>query len=177
MLRLRPSRRCSSSVSVAIITEAKSSKNASTTVQTKLLHETGGARTFALVFDAGDEVTDGLLRFARAREIGAARFTAIGALREATLGFFSVESKDYKEIPIEEQTEVLSMTGNLALYEGEPKLHAHAVLGRPSGEALGGHVLQAIARPTLEVMLTASPTPLHREIDDVSTLPLLTLDE
>ena len=144
-------------------------------MQTKLLHEAGGARSFAVVFDTGDDPTEGLLAFARSREIGAARLSAIGAFREATLGFFSTEKNAYEEIPVEEQTEVLSLTGNLARHDGEPKLHAHVVLGRPSGEALGGHLLSAVVRPTLEVMLTELPATLHRQVDEATDLPLLAL--
>lgn len=144
-------------------------------MQTKRLHDTGDAQSFAVVFDTGDDPTDGLLAFAREHEISAARLSAIGAFRRATLGFFSTESNEYEEIPVEEQTEVLSMTGNLALHEGQPKLHAHVVLGRRSGEALGGHLLDATVRPTLEVMLTETPATLHRKIDDATGLPLLAL--
>ena len=144
-------------------------------MQTKLLHETDEARTFAVVFDAGDDPTDGLLAFAAEHDISAARLTGLGAFREAMLGFFVPETQKYEEIPVREQTEVLSLTGNIALHEGAPKLHAHVVLGRRSGEALGGHLLEATVRPTLEVMLTETPATLRREMDAASGLPLLTL--
>ena len=145
-------------------------------MQTNLLHDDASdARAFAVVFDTGDDPTEGLLAFAREHEISAARLSAIGAFRRATLGFFSTETNEYEEIPVEEQTEVLSMTGNLALHDGQPKLHAHVVLGRRSGEALGGHLLGATVRPTLEVMLTALPTALHRQRDAATGLPLLSL--
>jgi predicted DNA-binding protein with PD1-like motif len=144
-------------------------------VHTQLLHESGGARTFALAFDPGDDPTDGLPAFAREHEVSAARFTAIGAFREAVLGFFSTENNEYEEIPVREQTEVLSMTGNVALHDGAPRLHAHVVLGRRNGEALGGHLLEAAVRPTLEVMLVETPATLRREIDDATGLPLLSL--
>ncbi len=144
-------------------------------MHSKRLDSENGSRTFALVFDTGEEATDGLLRFARDEGLSAARFTAIGAFENATLGFFDREKKAYEEIPVEEQTEVLSCTGNVAHYEGEPRLHAHVVLGRRDGSALGGHLLQAAVRPTLEVMLVETPATLQREMDDATGLPLLRL--
>ncbi len=143
-------------------------------MQTKLLHD-DGIRTFAVVFDTGEEVAEGLLEFARAHDVSAAHFTAIGALQEATLGFFDPEEKDYVEIPVEVQVEVLAMVGNLARHEGKPKLHAHVVVGERDGTARGGHLLSATARPTLEVLLTEAPAHLEREIDEATSLPLLRL--
>lgn len=150
-------------------------------MQSKLLHETdgntGSARTFAVVFEAGDEPADGLRAFADEHEISAARLSGLGAVRRATLAFFVPEKKEYDEIPVREQTEVLSLTGNVALHEGRPRLHAHAVLGRRDGETVGGHLLGATVRPTLEVMLVETPAALHRQMDEASGLPLIAMGE
>ena len=105
----------------------------------------------------------------------AARFTAIGAFAEATLGYFDWQSKEYRKIPIREQVEVLSLVGDIALEDGEPKLHAHVVLGRSDGTTRGGHLLEAHVRPTLEVMLVESPEHLHKEHDRESGLALIRL--
>ena len=69
-----------------------------------------------------------------------------------------------------EQVEVLSLVGDIALDRGEPKLHAHAVVGKSDGTAHGGHVLEAWVWPTLEVMLTESPKHLCRKFDPASGL-------
>ena len=139
----------------------------------KLIHENEGERTFALIFDAGDEVMAGLRAFAREHQLGAARFTAIGAFQEAILGYFDWQSKDYRKIPIREQVEVLSLVGDVAQQDGEPKVHAHVVLGRFDGSTRGGHLLEAHVRPTLEVMLVESPAHLRKEHDAASGLALI----
>ena len=64
-------------------------------------------KTFALVFDKGDEVTDTLLQFAKENQLKASYFTALGSFSDATLGFFERERKDYKRIEIKEQVEVM----------------------------------------------------------------------
>jgi predicted DNA-binding protein with PD1-like motif len=148
-------------------------------VQSKLLHETdgttGSARTFAVVFDSGDDPADGLCAFAEEHDVGAAHLTGLGAFREATLGFYAPDTQEYERIPVREQAEVLSLTGNVARYDGAPKLHAHVVLGRRGGEAVGGHLMSASVRPTLEVTLVETPPALHREMDEASGLPLIAL--
>ncbi len=78
-------------------------------MKSKLIHEQGGERTFALVFQAGDEAMAGLVAFAEEHKLSAARFTAIGAFRDVTLGYFDWESKQYRKIPVGEQVEVLSL--------------------------------------------------------------------
>lgn len=144
-------------------------------MKSKLLHQENDEKTYALVFDTGDEVVQGLLDFARQHGIGAARFTAIGALRELTLGYFDWERKEYEKIPVREQVEVLSLVGNLVTSDQGPKLHAHIVVGKRDGSAHGGHLIEATVRPTLEVMLTESARELKRRHDPASGLALIKL--
>lgn len=94
------------------------------------------------------------------------------------MGFFESERKDYKKIPINEQVEVMSLIGNITLDEGgEPKVHAHVVVGRRDGTAHGGHLLEAHVQPTLEVILVESPTRLRRKMNAEVGLPLIDLTE
>jgi len=134
-------------------------------------------QTYALIFDSGEEVISLLQRFAREHTLTASHFTAIGALSSATLGYFDREQKDYEKIAIHEQVEVLSLNGNISLEDGEPKIHAHVVLGKRDGTAHGGHLLQAYVRPTLEIILTASPSYLTRRYDAESGLTLIDIGD
>jgi predicted DNA-binding protein with PD1-like motif len=141
-------------------------------MKAKLIDERG-QKTFALIFDKGDEFIDGLTSFARENELGGSHFTAIGAFRDVMLGYFDRETKKYKEIPIVEQVEVLSLVGGIALKDNIPQVHAHVVLGKVDGTAHGGHVLEAHVWPTLEVVLTESPKHLNRKIDPETGLALI----
>ena len=135
-----------------------------------------GERTFSLVFQSGEEVASGLVDFAREKRLRAAHFTALGALRGVTLGFWDPDSKDYERIPVREQVEVLVMVGNVALGpDGSPTVHAHLVVGKRDGSAHGGHLLEARVHPTLEVVLTESPKQLQRKVDAETGLALIEL--
>jgi predicted DNA-binding protein with PD1-like motif len=131
--------------------------------------------TFALIFDKGDEFIDTLTTFAREKDFGGSHFTAIGAFRDVMLGYFDRETKKYKEIPIVEQVEVLSLVGDIALKDKIPQVHAHVVVGKADGTAHGGHILEAHVWPTLEVVLTESPKHLRRKIDLETGLALIDL--
>ena len=143
-------------------------------MRAKQLREEGAQKTFVLVFDTGDEAVLGLTEFARERGLDAAGFTAIGAFGAATLGYFDLDEKEYRKIPVREQVEVLSLEGNIARTgDGEPQVHAHAVLGRSDGTTRGGHLLEGRVRPTLEVVLTETPAHLRRAMDQETGLPLI----
>lgn len=133
-------------------------------------------RTFALIFDPDDEVISGLKAFAMEQGLAASRFSAIGAFKDALLGYFDWQKKEYEKIPLHEQVEVLSLLGDVTLKDGKPSIHAHVVVGKRDGTAHGGHLLEAHVRPTLEVILTEAPKHLTRHFDETSGLALIRLE-
>ena len=54
-------------------------------------------------------------------------------------------------------------------------MHTHVVVSKADGTAHGGHLLEAHVRPTLEVIITESPTHLHRRSDPETGLALIRL--
>jgi predicted DNA-binding protein with PD1-like motif len=143
-------------------------------MKSKLIDQ-ASQRTFAVVLDPGDEVLACLLAFAKEHRLSAAEFSGLGALSDCVLGYFDWQKKDYARIKVDEQVEVLNLTGNVALSEGEPKLHPHIVVGKADGSAHGGHLLEGHVRPTLEVVVTESPAHLRRKTDPETGLALLEL--
>ena len=136
----------------------------------------GGSKLWVLVFEPGDEVVAALLAFALDHQIHSARVTGLGGFREVTLGFFDLDKKEYIPRKLSEQVEVMSLVGNLARSpDGKSKLHAHVIVGRRDYTAHGGHLLSAIVNPTLELMVTESPTELQRVMHEDKGLALLKL--
>lgn len=142
-------------------------------MKSSLLHEDGGLRTFVVVLGTGDEVVSSIQSFAVAQRLSASHFTAIGALSGAVVAFFEWSSRQYRQIRIDEQVEVLSLIGDIALDEQKPKVHAHIVLGKPDASAHGGHLIEAFVRPTMEIVLTEAPGYLRRRFDPDSGLSLI----
>jgi predicted DNA-binding protein with PD1-like motif len=60
---------------------------------------------------------------------------------------------------LDEQVELLSLIGDVALKDGEHQVHAHAAVGKQDGTAHGGHLLQAHVRPTCELVVNREPSP------------------
>lgn len=131
------------------------------------------AEAWALIFEPGDETIEALTRFAVEHGVASGSFTAIGAFSSARVAWFDLETKKYLEIPADEQVEVLSLVGDVALRDGEPFVHAHAVLGRRDGSTVAGHLLSGTVRPTLELFLHVYPEPLRRVHDAATGLALI----
>lgn len=129
--------------------------------------------SYALVFSPGDEVMELLKTFANEHSLKAAHITGIGAFSRVELGFFDFAIKDYKRIVVNEQVEVLSLMGDVALYGDESKVHAHVVVGKSDGMAMGGHLLKATVHPTLELIIEEAPGYLQRRMDRETGLPLI----
>jgi len=146
-------------------------------MEVKQLPELQGQKRLAVFFGAGEEMMRSLADLAKIRSMPGAYFTRIGALRAAMLGFFDIARREYRRFGIDEQVEVLSLTGNIALEEGEPRIHAHIVVGRFNGATLGGHLLEVHVRPTLEVILVETPASLRRRFDPATGLALLDLSD
>jgi hypothetical protein len=146
-------------------------------MKTRLLQR-AAPKTYAVVFDVGDEVMGELTEMARVHRLSASRFTAIGAFSDVTVGYFLPDRKEYKRLPIREQVEVLSLVGDIALDErGEPKVHAHVVVGKSDGTAYGGHLLEAHVWPTLELIIEEAPRHLWRRFDPATGLALIELGD
>ena len=144
-------------------------------MQSKLIFEREGLKTYALVCEKGDEFISELQGFAEQHSLAASHFAAIGAFSEAVLGYFDRQEMDYKKIPVNEQVEVLSLNGNITLDDNQYKVHAHAVFGKADASAVGGHILEAHVWPTLEVVVEESPKYLVRRTDSETGLALLDL--
>jgi predicted DNA-binding protein with PD1-like motif len=120
------------------------------------------ATSYAVVFDPGDEVVEGVTAFAKREHILAARLTGIGGLSQARLGYFDREKRRYEPIDVDEQVELLALTGDLAMKEDAPLLHAHALVGHRGGAVTGGHLISGRVWPTLELFVDAYPTRLEK---------------
>lgn len=131
-------------------------------------------KTYVVVFSTGEELASGLKQLASDQKLGGSSFKAIGAFSSVKLGWFDWETKRYRSsVTLDEQVELVSLIGDIALAEGRPKVHAHVLVAKSDGTAHGGHLMEAHVRPTCEVVLTESPEKLHKKLDPESGLALI----
>jgi len=130
---------------------------------------------FFLVLDQGDEVLEGITRFATETGIRAAVLQGLGAVDRLTLGFYDLARTRYERQQWEEDLEVASLVGNIAVVDGGPFPHVHGVFGRRDFSTIGGHVFEAVVSVTVELAVFTSPDPILRQSVDFCDLKLMRL--
>ena len=101
----------------------------------------------------------------------AAWFAAMGAVQDAELWYYDQTDQEYQAVEFDEPLEVASCVGNVSYLDGDRFAHTHAVLSRPSGQALAGHLDSATVFAG-EVYMRAFDTELRREHDERTDLDL-----
>jgi predicted DNA-binding protein with PD1-like motif len=130
-------------------------------------------RSFALVFDMGDDVLAEFQQFCETAHIYTARVQGIGGFGRAQLGYYDMEAQRYEPIDVDEQVEVISLAGNVTLYESKPRIHLHCIVSHRGGHCTAGHLLGGIVRPTLELFVDDLPVRLHRVDRPDAGIPLI----
>lgn len=123
-----------------------------------------------LVFASGERVMETLTRWLADHQIRGGAFTAIGGLRQVTLKYFNTTTRQYEERAFDEQFEVLNLTGNVGLLDGQPFVHAHITVGDREYHTFGGHFGDGVVSPLLELVLTPLDGTLTRLPNAVSGL-------
>ncbi len=133
--------------------------------------------TYVAVCDPGDEAVAELGALARAEDLEAAQITAVGAFERAVVGWFDRAAKQYRRIPVDEQCEVLSLIGDIAVGQDGPSVHVHVVVGLADGTTRGGHLLEGRVFPTLEVVVRETPAALRKVMRPDIGIALIDLEQ
>jgi predicted DNA-binding protein with PD1-like motif len=101
-------------------------------------------RSFLVRVEYDSDLIKFVVELAKKNAVMAATFTAVGALKNAKLGFYDQQKHEYLETLLLAPQEIASCLGNISIKDGEPFVHAHAVLAGQNGEAKAGHLLGGI---------------------------------
>ena len=102
------------------------------------------------------------------------RVSGIGATDKITIGLYNVNTQEYHKDTIEEEMEILSLSGNLTRKDGAPYVHVHgsfATLDR----VYGGHVNEVWISATAEIIIDVIDLVVDRKTDKETGLNLIKL--
>ena len=128
-------------------------------------------REFVCTLDHGGDWRAQIETFAADEGIDAAFFTGLGAVQDAELMFYDQETMEYDSMVFPEPLEMAACVGNISILDGDPFAHTHAVLSRPDGEAVAGH-LDSASVWAGELHVRAFEDSLVREHDEPTDLDL-----
>jgi len=123
----------------------------------------------------GEEIVAGLVEFASEAGLRSGFVTGLGAISDVELGFFDFETKEYVRRKFDGHYELVNLTANISILDGEPFLHAHITMANSGCEPFAGHLYSAIVAATGEFFVTSTGVELVRKLDDETGLNLLDL--
>lgn len=126
-----------------------------------------------LVLKRGEELHSVLADYARETGLTSAWLSGLGGAGKATLGYYSLETRSYQWQELKGPLEILSLTGNLSMVDGEPFWHIHGSLSGTQLQAIGGHVKELTVGPTCELLITPLSLALTRLPDDETGMKLI----
>ena len=123
--------------------------------------------------DRGEMLLDELNSVCRKYSVGCASVSGIGATDSFVCGVFNLETKEYKEFEFNGTYEILSLSGNITVKDGDPYIHLHICAGDELGKCIGGHLKQARISATCEIIISLIDCKVGRVHDAGSGLNLL----
>lgn len=123
--------------------------------------------------DHGADLIAEITAICRDRGIRLGKVQAIGAVQKARLAYYNQTRKVYEFYNLDEPLEILNLTGNISLKNGQPMVHAHITLSNEKGEAFGGHLVAGTTIFACECIIEAfEGLEYSRSHDEITGLPL-----
>lgn len=127
-----------------------------------------------LRLNKGEEVISSLQALIERLNIKSGRVTGIGATNSITIGVFNASTKEYNKRVIEEDMEILSLSGNLSRMNGAPYVHVHGSFASLDA-VYGGHLNSARISATAELVIDVFQVEVERKFDEETGLNLMKL--
>ncbi|MGA9756219.1 MAG: PPC domain-containing DNA-binding protein [Desulfobaccales bacterium] len=120
----------------------------------------------------GEDLLAALEKVAREHGITLGEVQAIGAVSQARVGYYKQAERKYYFLDLTRPLEILCLTGNISLKDGNPMVHAHVTLSDGDGRAFGGHLAEGTLVFACEFAIQEyqSATALVRQMDDPTGL-------
>jgi len=124
--------------------------------------------------DLLEEITD----ICKEKNIQLGRVEAIGAVQKAVIGYYHQDKREYEYLNLDKHLEILNLTGNISIKDGNPMVHAHVTLADAEGKAFGGHLAPGTIIFACECVIEAfDGVILKREFDEETGLPLWNIEK
>ncbi len=135
---------------------------------------TASKNTSVISLARGEELFASLLEWAANENVQGATFTGIGAADHLEIAYYNLSAKSFERQTIQQEVEIVSLTGNIGYLKKDRALHIHGVFSRRDLSTFGGHLFSARISGACELHITTLPHRLDRAYDETTGLNLLT---
>ncbi len=130
-------------------------------------------RTFLFSIYKGEDLLQAIQYFCHHHQVRCGLINAIGGVERATFGIYDQKAKKYNKINIEKELEILSLCGNVSIFDDKPMVHAHVMFSDLEGKAHGGHLMAGTKVFSCEVFVQELTGDLKvRKLEKATQLPL-----
>ena len=129
--------------------------------------------TYIVRMDPGEEILTQLKVFAEQEGVKLASVTALGAVKDFTVGVFDTGAKVYKSNRFQGVYEIVSLVGTINTMNDAFYCHLHMCAADQEGHAFGGHLNEAVISATCELVVTCLPGQTDRVFSDEVGLNLI----
>ena len=113
---------------------------------------------------AKDEyVNQSLLEISNNQKIKSGWINGVGAIYDIEVGYYDVENKEYLKRKFPGDYELLSLSGNISIKEGEKFVHTHITFSDADFQVFGGHLFDAKIAAAGEFMIDSSDCEIRRK--------------
>ncbi len=122
----------------------------------------------------GDELISSLTSQIKENNINSGFIYGIGAVSSAKLGYFNTNTKKYEDKLFDENMEIVSLSGNISIKDGNIFPHIHAIFSKRDFSVVGGHLFSPTIVYAFEFMIYEYfGEPFVRNFDEDTGLYLL----
>ena len=131
--------------------------------------------TLVVRIDRGEEILKTVAAVCEMERVTCGSIEGIGAVDHAVVGLYRVAEKKYYSNTFDGEMEMTSLLGNVSEKDGKVYLHCHANFAKADGQAVGGHLNEAVISGTGELFIRIENGTLGRRPDQVTGLNIFDL--
>lgn len=121
-------------------------------------------------------VNQSLLDISNSENIKSGWISGVGAIYDIEVGYFDVEQKDYIRKKFSGDYELLSLSGNISIKEGNRFVHTHITFSDVNFNVFGGHLFDAKVAAAGEFLIDSCDIEIKRKHNENLGLHLWCMD-
>lgn len=130
-----------------------------------------------VTLERGDEIVPCMTDVIRRENLKSGWILGIGAMEEVEVGYFDFPTRSYQNQAFEGEFELLSLSGNITLKDGEPFVHPHVTFSGPDFKVLGGHLFKGKISAAGEFVVIKGGITISRKMNESMGLALWNLED
>ena len=110
-------------------------------------------------------INETLLDISNKESIKSGWISGVGAMYEIEVGYFDVDKKDYIRKSFPGDYEILGISGNISIKEGNRFIHTHVTFSDENFNVFGGHLFDAKIAAAGEFMINTCNFEIKRKFN------------